>query len=99
LVLVERLYPFPESELRAELERPGIEEVVWLQEEPENMGAWWFMSHQLLRRRLVHGKFGYIGGVESSSPAEGYAADHSLVHDRILTAATRPGVADAWLLD
>lgn len=99
LILVERLYPFPESELRAELERPGIEEVVWLQEEPENMGAWWFMSHQLLRRRLVHGKFGYIGGVEASSPAEGYATDHALVHDRILTAATQPGVADAWLLD
>jgi len=99
LVVVERLYPFPEEDLRRELRRPGIEEVVWLQEEPENMGAWWFMSHQLLRRGLAPARLGYVGGVEASSPAEGYSADHKVAHERLLAAAASIGTADFWLLD
>src|SRR5690606_31249615 len=38
---LEQLYPFPEEDVKAELERyKGVKEVVWLQEEPANMGAW-----------------------------------------------------------
>src|SRR5690606_38402186 len=41
IVRVEQLYPCPEAELAEVLERyPELEEVVWVQEEPENMGAW-----------------------------------------------------------
>ena len=40
---VEELYPFPQDDLSLVLNRyPNLEEVVWLQEEPENMGAWEF---------------------------------------------------------
>ena len=48
VVRVEELYPFPERELRAAIESFGkLEEVVWLQEEPQNMGAWSFVEPRL----------------------------------------------------
>jgi multifunctional 2-oxoglutarate metabolism enzyme len=44
IVRVEQLYPFPAEALRAQLDAyPNAERVVWVQEEPENMGAWRYM--------------------------------------------------------
>src|SRR5699024_2746860 len=41
ILRVEQLYPFPEKALQAELDQlPNLEEIVWVQEEPQNMGAW-----------------------------------------------------------
>ncbi len=98
LVMLEQLYPFPEMELRQALAGPALREVVWVQEEPENMGAWRFFSHELLRRKMAPSRLGYIGRGEASSPAEGYRADHLEEQERILTDAFTPGVADYWLL-
>ena len=40
IIFVEQLYPWPEAELQAALDQhPGAEEIVWVQEEPANMGA------------------------------------------------------------
>jgi 2-oxoglutarate dehydrogenase E1 component len=48
LVRVEQLYPFPRTELTAELKRfAGAAEVVWCQEEPQNQGAWYQIQHHL----------------------------------------------------
>jgi 2-oxoglutarate dehydrogenase E1 component len=76
---VEQFYPFPEQDLRPVLERyPNLEEVVWLQEEPRNMGAWPFMRRRLTR--MLDGRLpvNYIGRPRSSSPAEGSSAWHAL---------------------
>ncbi len=78
LVRVEQLYPFPADDLRPVLERYATaEEVVWAQEEPENMGAWEFarpLLTDLLGGRLpLH----YLGRPRSSSPAEGSLAAHN----------------------
>jgi 2-oxoglutarate dehydrogenase E1 component len=72
IVRVEQLYPFPEQAFEKLLnEYPNVEKIVWLQEEPLNMGAWNFVRprlRQLLSDRLL---LYYVGRPESSSPAEG----------------------------
>jgi len=69
---VEQLYPFPKQELD-ELIRsyPALERVIWVQEEPLNMGAWNYLRPRL--RELLGDKqsLHYVGRPESSSPAEG----------------------------
>ncbi|HEX5107215.1 MAG TPA: 2-oxoglutarate dehydrogenase E1 component [Vicinamibacterales bacterium] len=76
---VEQLYPFPNVALRDLLDGyPSAREVVWLQEEPENMGAWEFVRpllEEMLGDRLP---LRYIGRARSASPSEGSSAWHQL---------------------
>jgi 2-oxoglutarate dehydrogenase E1 component len=72
IVRVEQLYPFPRKELESILsEYPNLERVIWVQEEPLNMGAWNYVRPLL--RALIEDRFTlhYVGRPESSSPAEG----------------------------
>ena len=74
---LEQLYAFPEAEIQHELARyPNLEEVVWLQEEPANMGAWEFVRWRL--EALIDGRWPlrYIGRPRRSSPAEGSSTWH-----------------------
>jgi 2-oxoglutarate dehydrogenase E1 component len=86
LCRIEQLYPFPAAEVEAVLERyPKAEEVVWLQEEPQNMGAWDFFRpafEEVLRGRLP---LRYIGRPRSASPSEGSSAWHA-INQRLLIA-------------
>jgi 2-oxoglutarate dehydrogenase E1 component len=78
LVRVEQLYSFPEEEISAVLDSyPNIEEVIWMQEEPANMGAWIFVQPRL--NRLINGRWPlrYIGRPRRASPAEGSSAWHN----------------------
>ncbi|HET9443187.1 MAG TPA: multifunctional oxoglutarate decarboxylase/oxoglutarate dehydrogenase thiamine pyrophosphate-binding subunit/dihydrolipoyllysine-residue succinyltransferase subunit, partial [Acidimicrobiales bacterium] len=79
VVRVEQLYPWPEDEIAELLGRYGrVEEVVWLQEEPENMGAWNFVHgrlHKLLREDF---SLRHVARVASGSPAAGSAYLHEL---------------------
>jgi len=76
---VEQLYPFPKIALNELLGRyPSVRDVVWLQEEPENMGAWEFMRPLLDELIGDRCPLRYIGRVRSASPAEGSAAWHQL---------------------
>ena len=69
---VEQLYPFPQVALREVLDGyPALREVVWLQEEPENMGAWEFMRPLLEELIGDRCPLRYIGRARSSSPSEG----------------------------
>jgi 2-oxoglutarate dehydrogenase E1 component len=75
---VEQVYPFPEDEIRALLDRyTSVREVCWVQEEPENMGAWEFV-HPLLET-LLDGRapLRYIGRSRNSSPSEGSSSWHA----------------------
>src|SRR5881398_962311 len=88
---VELLYPFPAVELAALIKRyPKITEIVWVQEEPRNMGPQKFMLPQL--RELVGPGVAVrdIGRPERSSPAEGYPAAHQAEQARIVAAAFAP---------
>src|SRR6266571_5087241 len=89
---VELLYPFPAVELAELIKRyPKITEIVWVQEEPRNMGPQKFMLPQL--RELVGQGVTVrdIGRPERSSPAEGYPAAHQVEQARIVAAAFDPG--------
>ncbi len=90
---VELLYPFPEGQLRELVETyPNLEEVVWVQEEPRNMGARAHMSPRLMQILPKHLKFGYIGRPERASPGEGYPAAHTAEQNRILRTALDLGI-------
>ena len=76
---VEQLYPFPNVALREVLEHyPSIEEVVWLQEEPSNVGAWEFMRPLLEELLADRCPLRYIGRARNSSPSEGSSAWHQV---------------------
>jgi 2-oxoglutarate dehydrogenase E1 component len=86
IVRVERLYPLPVSELRAELGRyPNAESVTWVQEEPANMGAWPTMALKL--PRAANREVGVISLPASSAPAAGSAAKHTSTHREIVETA------------
>ncbi len=85
---VELLYPFPREELATLIRGyPNLREIVWVQEEPRNMGPQKFMLPQL--RELVGPEVTVrdIGRPERSSPAEGYPAAHQAEQSRIVAAA------------
>jgi 2-oxoglutarate dehydrogenase complex dehydrogenase (E1) component-like enzyme len=85
---VELLYPFPQAEILALVARyPQLREVVWVQEEPRNMGPRAHMSPRLLQILPDQLAFGYIGRPERASPGEGYPIAHALEQDRIITTA------------
>jgi 2-oxoglutarate dehydrogenase E1 component len=88
VVRVEQLYPWPERHIAEALAHyPQAEEVVWLQEEPENMGAWAFVHarlHRLLRQRY---QLHHVSRPESASPATGSAALHQLEQAELLDRA------------
>ena len=83
---VEQLAPFQHTAIRTALEQyPNAQELVWLQEEPRNMGAWSYMEPRL--RELTGRSIGYIGRPERASPAEGALDIHNEEQARIVGAA------------
>lgn len=90
LVRVEQLYPFPERSLRGLITGSAkLREIVWVQEEPRNMGAWGYMEPRL--RELTELPVRYIGRPERSSPAEGSPDAHKAEQQRILRSALHLG--------
>jgi 2-oxoglutarate dehydrogenase E1 component len=89
---VELLYPFPQAEiLELAASYPLLHEVVWVQEEPRNMGARAFMSPRLLQVLPEHLQFGYVGRPERAASGEGYPVAHAMEQNRIVTAALNVG--------
>jgi 2-oxoglutarate dehydrogenase E1 component len=85
---IEMLYPFPTEEARALLTTyPNLRDVVWLQEEPANMGPRKWVVPQL--EELVGDGIAvrYVSRPERSSPAEGYPAAHKIEQHRLVTEA------------
>jgi 2-oxoglutarate dehydrogenase E1 component len=78
IIRVEQLYPFPSAEVRAQLELYShAKEIVWVQEEPKNMGAWPTVSHWI--REVLHEgqRLRFLGRPASGSPAAGSARRHN----------------------
>jgi multifunctional 2-oxoglutarate metabolism enzyme len=85
---VELLYPFPEQSITELMGRyPKLSEVVWVQEEPRNMGARAHMFPRLMQIMPEGIHFGYIGRPERASPGEGYPAAHITEQSRIVRTA------------
>ncbi|HEV3072048.1 MAG TPA: multifunctional oxoglutarate decarboxylase/oxoglutarate dehydrogenase thiamine pyrophosphate-binding subunit/dihydrolipoyllysine-residue succinyltransferase subunit [Solirubrobacteraceae bacterium] len=85
---IELLYPFPEGQvLKLMNSYPNLREVVWVQEEPRNMGARAHMFPRLMQIMPEEMHFGYIGRPERASPGEGYPAAHISEQNRIVRTA------------
>jgi 2-oxoglutarate decarboxylase len=85
---VELLYPFPEGQILELMNSyPNLQEILWVQEEPRNMGARAHMFPRLMQIMPEEIHFGYIGRPERASPGEGYPAAHIKEQSRIVGTA------------
>ncbi len=77
IIRVEQLYPFSHKALAEELKRyPNAKELVWVQDEPQNQGPWFYIQHHLFENMVAGQRLGYAGRAPSASPAVGYMAKH-----------------------
>ncbi len=92
---LEQLYPFPAAEIAEVVALyPNLQEVVWLQEEPRNMGAWLFVAPRLRDILGIRLPLQYIGRTRMASTAEGTQEWHQQAQAQIIRAAFEP-VAEA----
>ncbi len=91
ILRLEQLYPFPAAELQAELAKYKEAEIVWCQEEHENMGAYHFVERHIVKllRQMNYGntEVRYAGRAESASPAVGYMKLHTIELQKFLEEA------------
>jgi len=88
IVRVELLSPLPHVELNAVISSyPNVKKLIWVQEEPKNMGARAHVRRRLLERRSDGVDIEYIGRPYRASPSEGYPGAHAVEQERILKAA------------
>jgi 2-oxoglutarate dehydrogenase E1 component len=88
LVRLEQLYRFPADDLQEVVDGyPGVKEVVWLQEEPQNMGAWEFVRPYLETMLGDKVSLRYIGRPRRASPAEGSTTWHRVNQEAIVKKA------------
>ncbi|HET6915183.1 MAG TPA: multifunctional oxoglutarate decarboxylase/oxoglutarate dehydrogenase thiamine pyrophosphate-binding subunit/dihydrolipoyllysine-residue succinyltransferase subunit [Acidimicrobiales bacterium] len=88
VVRVEQLHPWPAEQITAAVaEYERASEVVWLQEEPENMGPWTFVRDRLDTMLGADFKFERVSRVASGSPATGSHAMHELEQEDLLERA------------
>jgi 2-oxoglutarate dehydrogenase E1 component len=88
---LEQLYPFPVDAAAALVRSyPSLEEVVWTQEEPQNMGAWRAIRHRLEEALPPGVRLRFAGRPWRASPSEGYPTAHLKEQDRIVREALSP---------
>jgi 2-oxoglutarate dehydrogenase E1 component len=87
IIRVEQLYPWPRVAIDEALSQyPNLHEIVWLQEEPENMGAWPFV-HQQMHSQFRGVNVSHVARAESASPATGSSLIHIAEQADLLTRA------------
>jgi 2-oxoglutarate dehydrogenase E1 component len=87
---LEQLYPFPtDAATHVIASYPNLIEVVWAQEEPQNMGPWRSIRHRLEEtvRATSAESLRYVGRTWKASPSEGYPTAHQVEQDRIVRTA------------
>lgn len=88
IVRVEELYPFPEKNINEIIKKyKNIKEIMWVQEEPRNMGAWNYIAPKLQKTAPKNMTVSYNGRPDMSSPSEGDPRVHKQEQDRIITKA------------
>ena len=90
ILRIEQLYPFPEEQLETTLNRYPKAELVWVQEEPRNMGAWTFLASRYYASLLARRGMTVASRAESASPATGSSAAHKLEHQMLMNEAFGP---------
>ena len=91
LVRVDELSPWPHEHVMEIVDRyPTVDEVVWAQEEPKNMGGWTYVAPRLRVSTGTALNVRYLGRPERASPAEGYESAHKAEQRRIIDAVLEP---------
>lgn len=85
IVRLEQFYPFPKARLQEIFASyPNAKQVFWTQEEPQNMGGWFFVENRL-REIIGEKSLRYVGRTASASPATGSYAIHNLEQEKIVS--------------
>jgi multifunctional 2-oxoglutarate metabolism enzyme len=85
---LELLYPLPIGTILDLVSSyPNLERLYWVQEEPQNMGAWSSLERAIGLARPTEVQWDYIGRPRRASPSEGYAGSHQLEQERIVNEA------------
>src|SRR5690625_4932154 len=85
---IEQLYPFGHKALQAELKKyPNASEIIWVQDEPQNQGPWFYIQHHLYENMVEGQRLGYAGRSPSASPAVGYLSKHQEQQRKLLEQA------------
>ncbi|MDY0309509.1 MAG: 2-oxoglutarate dehydrogenase E1 component [Castellaniella sp.] len=88
---IEQLYPFAHKSFQAELQKyTNAKELVWVQDEPQNQGPWFYVQHHLYENMSDGQKLGYAGRPASASPAVGYLAKHQEQQRALIEQAFAP---------
>ncbi|MDP9111008.1 MAG: multifunctional oxoglutarate decarboxylase/oxoglutarate dehydrogenase thiamine pyrophosphate-binding subunit/dihydrolipoyllysine-residue succinyltransferase subunit, partial [Candidatus Eremiobacteraeota bacterium] len=88
IVRIEMLSPLPFIEINNVISTyPNLKKLVWVQEEPKNMGARAYIRRRLLERKTDSLDIEYIGRPYRASPSEGYPGAHAVEQERIITGA------------
>jgi len=94
LVRMEQYYPFPEIAVKEAIAKYKNAEVVWVQEEPKNMGAWGFVAPRIedIMESMDHSqiRLKYVGRKIAASPAAGYLKIHSKEQQQVIEQALAP---------
>ena len=90
IIRVEQLYPFPKDSIQSELAKfKHLSEILWVQEEPKNQGAWFYMQSDkhLPDCMSTHQSLKYVGRDYSASPAVGYLQLHKEQQNKLVNEA------------
>lgn len=91
ILRIEQQYPFPHEEYKAAIAKfSNATEVVWVQEEPQNQGAWYRLQAYLRTDIDAKKMLFYAGRPVSASPAVGYAAKHNMEQKQVVQDAFAP---------
>jgi len=89
IIRIEQLYPFPVDELNKELAKYKNAELIWCQEEPENMGAWSYIYSRIVKELARGSEIKYVGRKESASPCTGYSSVHAVEQKNLIETALK----------
>jgi 2-oxoglutarate dehydrogenase complex dehydrogenase (E1) component-like enzyme len=88
IVRMEQLYPYPEWNLSRILDiHKRVSEIFWVQEEPQNMGAWHYIARNITPMLPIARDFRYVGRPDRASPASGSFKIYRQEQDALLRAA------------
>jgi 2-oxoglutarate dehydrogenase E1 component len=87
-VRLEQFYPFPNQDVSDIFEEyDHVEDVVWCQEEPKNMGGWTFVAPRIMQELQEGQNLRYVGRQASASPAAGQKKVHKAEQDKLINEA------------
>jgi 2-oxoglutarate dehydrogenase E1 component len=88
IIRIEQLYPFPDEAVKSALAPyPDDVPLLWVQEEPENMGAWWYLNLKFRRTLFKNRAVSVVSRQGAASPATGSATRHKEQQERLLATA------------